>query len=82
MPEFVKQRFEELKALCEEYPYEMPVVEAAKFLKMHPESLRLSIIQGTSPFPAFAWKKPGKANYAFHIPTFTFYQHLIGGRIQ
>lgn len=82
MPDFIKAQFDELEELCKKHPIEMPVAEAAKFLHMHPESLRIAIIQDTSPFPAFAWKKPGRANYAFHIPTFTFYQHLIGGRIR
>lgn len=82
MPDFIKARFNELEELCRKHPIEMPLIEAAKFLHMHPESLRIAIIQDTSPFPAFAWKKPGCVNYAFHIPTFTFYQHLIGGRIQ
>ena len=78
MPEFIKQRLAELNALCEQYPIEIPLIEVAKFLHIHPESLRFAIIQGTCGFSALAWKKPGKQNSAFSIQTMPFYLAMVG----
>jgi hypothetical protein len=80
MPDFIKQRIAELEALCEQYPIEIPLIEVAKFLHIHPESLRFSIIQGTSGFSALAWRKPGKQNSAFSVQTLPFYLSQIGGK--
>lgn len=80
MPEFIKNRIQELNALCEKYPIEIPLAEVAKFLHIKPESLRFSIIQGTCGFCAFAWRKPGKDNCAFSIQTLPFYLSQTGGK--
>jgi hypothetical protein len=78
MPEFIKQRKAELDALCEKYPIEIPLAEVAKYLHIHPESLRYAIIQGTCGFCALAWRKPGKQNSAFSIQTLPFYIAMVG----
>lgn len=78
MPDFIKQRIAELNALCEKYPIEIPLIEVAKYLHVKPESLRMSIIQGTCGFSALAWKKPGRQNSAFSVQTLPFYLSQIG----
>ena len=78
MPPFIKHRLAELQALCEKYPIEIPLVEVAKFLHIHPESLRMAIMQGTCGFCALAWKKPGGKNSAFSIQTMPFYLAMTG----
>lgn len=69
-----EERQKSLEALCEKYPIEIPLPEAAKWLGIAPESLRAAICQGTCSFPALAWRKAGKQNRAFHIPTASFYK--------
>lgn len=78
MLESIKQRKAELESLCEKYPIEIPLIEVAKYLHIHPESLRFSIIQGTCGFSALAWKKPGNQNSAFSIQTLPFYLSQTG----
>lgn len=77
----MKNRFEELNELCRTYPIDIPLIEAAKFLHLHPESLRYSIVQGTCGFNALSWIKPGAKNRGFLIPTLAFYQALTGGAL-
>ncbi len=78
MPEEIKQRQEELKALCKKYPIEIPVAEAAKFLHIKPESLRYAIDQGKIA-GAFCWRKPGSKNASFSIQTLPFYHSQVNG---
>lgn len=77
MPNALKQRLEELKALCEKYPTEIPVSEVAKFLHVKPESLRYAISQGKVP-GALCWRKPGSKNASFSIQTLPFYHWQCG----
>ena len=79
--EILKERLNELEELVKKYPIDIPIIEAAKFLHMHPESLRYAIIQGTSGFASLAWQKPGAKNRGFLIPTIAFYQALTGGAL-
>lgn len=81
MPESIKQRLEELRALCEKYPTEIPVEEVARYLHIKPESLRYSILQGTCGFSALAWKRPNGKNASFSIQTLPFYLSQVNGNI-
>jgi hypothetical protein len=78
MPDFIKKRKAELEELCEKYPIEIPLIEVAKFLHIHPDSLRLSIIQGTCGFSALAWRKLGTERNSFSIQTLPFYLAYTG----
>lgn len=74
----LEERQQELRRLCEQHPIEIPVIEAAKYLGISPEGLRYAIIQGTCGFSAIAWRKPSAKNYAYYIPTLTFYNAFKG----
>ena len=58
-----------LKDLCQEYPFYIPVDVAAEFLHMKPAGLRASMDQGRCPF-GFSWSLGDKSGYK--IPTATF----------
>lgn len=77
----LNKRLYELEQLVKQYPIDIPLIEAAKFLHMHPESLRCAIVQGTAGFAALAWQKPGAKNRGFLIPTLSFYQAITGGAL-
>ena len=81
MPDAIKERLAELKALCEKYPVEIPLDEVARYLHIKPESLRYSIMQGTCGFSALAWKRPGGKTSAYSIQTLPFYLSQVNGKI-
>lgn len=78
MSNAMQERMRELTELCEKYPIEIPLTELANFLHIKPESLRLSIIQGTCGFCSFAWKRVGGTHYAFSVQTLPFYLAYTG----
>lgn len=69
-----EDRQAELEQICKDHPIEIPIAVAAKWLGVSAESLRYSIIQGTCGFVALSWRKPGKSNAGYHIPTSVFYR--------
>lgn len=81
MPDAIKERLNELKALCEKYPIEIPLNEVAGYLHVKPESLRYAIMQGTCGFSALAWRKPGGKNASYSIQTLPFYLSQVNGVI-
>lgn len=74
-PQPIIERIEELNCLVKEFPESIPLPEAAKYLRMNPNSLRSSIESGMAPF-GISWKKTLNGNSAFKIPTLTFYMWM------
>ena len=68
----IQKQMDELNALVEKYPIDIPLTECAAFLHTNPDSLRCAIDMGRCPF-AYGWKKAMKGNRAYHIPTIAFY---------
>lgn len=79
VPAPVKDRLNELDKLVNDFPTEIPLVHAADFLRMDPPSLRAYLQTNTS--FGMAWKKEGKTNCGFHIPTLTFYMWVTQSNI-
>jgi len=69
-----------LVALCDEYPIDMPLKEAAEFLGMETEGLRSSIDQGRCQFGLCVQKKI-HGNRAFKVNTYAFFNWLTNGAI-
>lgn len=80
VPKEITLRINELNELCRNYPVEIPVSEAAKFLHVKPETLRYAIDQGKIP-GAFSWRKPGSKNASFSIQTLPFYRSQVNGNL-
>ena len=76
----MNDREQELLKICEEYPRNIPLAVAAEFLGTSTESLRAAIAQGTAGFAALSWRKLGKSNHGYLIPTMAFYNAMIGRR--
>ena len=72
IPSPVQDRLDELQALCEKYPYDIPVIECAKFLNMDKDSLRRVIETGNCRF-ALGFSNGVNRNRFFKIPTGAFY---------
>jgi len=58
-----------LRKLCQEHPFYLPVSVAAEFLHVKAAALRASIDQGRCPF-GFSWSLGDRSGYK--IPTVTF----------
>jgi len=76
VPHPISERYAELCQICDDHPIDIPVTTAAKFLGISPESLRCSILQGTAGF-GLAWRKLGKQNAGYVIPTLSFYLYVM-----
>ena len=68
--EYLQHDDEKIEKLISMYPSTVPVNAAAEFLGVDAESVRSSIEDGRF---GFSWKKSGKLNRAFCIPT----PHLV-----
>ena len=79
-PQNIIERIQELNDIVVENPENIPIPVAAKFLHMHPDSLRSSINHGNAPF-AISWQKTLNGNSSFKIPTLTFYLWVTQGRL-
>lgn len=75
--EYLDNDVARLEQLIAEYPQQIPVPIAAKFLGCAPESLRTACEEYA--LFGFAWRKPGKVNKAFCIPTAVFVRWYTKG---
>ena len=71
-PSCVEERLQEIKALCEKYPVSIPLIEAAKCLRITPECLREAISNGSCPF-GFSWLTNAGGHRGFNIQTHLFW---------
>lgn len=67
--EFLQHDDEKIEKLISEYPETVPVSVAADFLSVDAGSIRAAIESDSF---GFSWKKSGKLNRAFCIPTAHF----------
>ena len=66
---YLNGSLEKLDDLIAKHPIKLSVKDVAEFLQMDEESVRASIENGVF---GMAWRKCGKLNKAFHIPTAQF----------
>ncbi len=67
--EFIKADDKKVEAIIKEHPLQIPVPVAAKLLGCQEASVREFLTNGNV---GMAWKKPGKQNHGFCIPTAQF----------
>lgn len=67
--EFLQEDSAKLDTLIEKYPVSLPTSAIADFLSLDIASVRATIEAG---FLGMAWRKPGKANHGYHVPTAQF----------
>lgn len=79
LPRAIADQLKKLDELVEKYPQYIPLNEAASFLGMSDEGLRMAIYDGKCPF-GIAWQLMGKVNRGFKIPTVTFYMWYTQGK--
>ncbi len=72
IPRPIYERMEELNALVEKYPIDIPLPEAAKLLGTKPDSLRAAIDCGSFR-PGYSWRKGSAASKGYKIATIPFY---------
>lgn len=72
IPKPVQDKLNELNALCEKYPVDIPVTVCAEFLGMDKDCLRRAIEIGSCRFGIGGNNGP-YGNRFFKIPTFVFY---------
>ncbi|MDR1754784.1 MAG: hypothetical protein LBR74_07760 [Eubacterium sp.] len=80
LPPALRARYEELVKLCEEYPINIPVSKASKFLDTDGDSLRAALDKGSARF-GWGWQKSLGGNRAFYISTMAFYLTVTQGMI-
>lgn len=73
--EFIKKDSDELEDIIAKYPNQIPVPVAADFLHMDKENLRAVLESGKL---GLAWRKNGKLNHGYCIPTGKFVRWYIG----
>ena len=66
---FLDEDINKIDALIEQYPLRLPIPVIAEFLKMNLGSVRAAVECGAF---GFAWRKSGKLNKAYCIPTVQF----------
>lgn len=69
IPEFIKTDTEQLEKIIDEYPKQIPIPVVADLMAMDPNNLREAVEDGSL---GISWKKPGKVNRGFCIPTGKF----------
>lgn len=67
--DFIHQDNEKIDRLIENFPVNLPVSAVADFLSMDVSSVRAVIENGVV---GLAWKKSGRANHGYYIPTAQF----------
>ena len=67
--EFLENDDKKIEELIKEYPVSIPTDVAAKFLGINPASMRAIMNDGTV---GLSWKKDGKLNRGFFLPTAHF----------
>ena len=72
LPEIIQLRIMELDKLIEQYPYKIPTVKAAEFLKMDVECFRKAVEQGKLPF-ALGCDNSNYGNRYSYVSSLTFY---------
>jgi hypothetical protein len=77
VPKCIKERLIELNDLVERNPFKIPLNEAAEFLDMNAEGLRVALINGTAPF-GFGYRKDKDGYRTLVIPTVPFYLWYTG----
>ncbi len=74
--EYLQHDDEKIENLIKQYPANIPVKAAAEFLDVDDESVRSAIESGSF---GISWKKAGKLNRSFALPTAHFlrwYMHI------
>lgn len=66
---FLEADEKRVEELIKEYPVSIPTAKAAEFLGVNTASMRAIIENGTL---GLAWRKEGKLNKAFFLPTTQF----------
>lgn len=72
----MKERYNDLKKLCESNPVSIPLRELAKFLGISEDGLRMSALSGRCPF-IIAWQMPGTSRASFKVSTLAFYNWVM-----
>ncbi len=72
LSEFIKSEREWLNSIIEQYPCQIPVKALSEHWGCQPDSIRAAIEQDSN-FGVF-WRKDGKTNKAYLIPTGFFVQ--------
>lgn len=78
IPECVADKLLRLNQLAEQYPDNIPLPEAAKFMGVADEGLRAYIDNTPNAF-GISWKRMGAVNRAYKIPTIRFYSWYRNG---
>lgn len=73
--DFIKRNNDDLEDIIVKYPNTIPIPVAADFLHMGEDSLRSAIESGKL---GLAWRKSGKLNHGYCIPTGKFIRWYIG----
>ncbi|MCM1023854.1 MAG: hypothetical protein NC395_07320 [Prevotella sp.] len=66
---FLNDDLNKIDALIERYPLRIPIPAVADFFSMDENSVRAAVEGGAF---GFAWRKSGKANKAYCVPTAQF----------
>lgn len=72
--EFLSNDNERIDRLIENFPINLPVSAISDFLSVDVASVRAAIERGVF---GMAWKKDGKANHGFFVPTAQFVRWYI-----
>ncbi|MDO5559383.1 MAG: hypothetical protein Q4F95_07255 [Oscillospiraceae bacterium] len=67
--DYLKADTDKLEKLIEEHPQSIPTKKAAEFLGLHEDSMRQFLENSNV---GMSWRKPGKLNRGFYIPTGQF----------
>jgi len=67
--EFIRADTEQIEEIIEKHPKQIPIPVVAELMAVDPNNLREAIGSG---YLGLSWKKPGKLNRGFCIPTGKF----------
>ena len=79
IPNEVQERINELNELCNKYPRNIPIIDAAKYIGIDKDILRTMLIRGTCPF-GVGWEDLNKERMSGKIPTLTFWAWCTNGK--
>lgn len=77
-PKAILEQTKEFYQLIDANPQCIDLPDVAQFLGVNAEWLRCAIDQGRASF-GFSWKKAGKGNRAYKIPTLVFWNWVTQG---
>ena len=72
---FLDRDLDRIDEIIDKYPLRIPIPVVAEFFEMHENSARAAVEGGAF---GFAWRKDGKVNKAYCIPTAQFVRWYLG----